>query len=78
MIACRPVLKCSVLWMCDNFVPSVLQAVKSTGLLTSDPRLRDCMDKLRRAVRESNGDVMMDHKLFRRCVCVTTTTLFKS
>ncbi|KAK3512598.1 hypothetical protein QTP70_017203 [Hemibagrus guttatus] len=45
-----------------------ISAIKSTGLLTSDPRLRDCMDKLRQAVRESNGDVMMDHKLFRRCV----------
>ncbi|XP_053508463.1 glutaminase 2b isoform X1 [Ictalurus furcatus] len=45
-----------------------INAVKRTGLLTSDPRLRDCMDKLRQTVRESNGDVMMDHKLFRRCV----------
>ncbi|TSM44117.1 Glutaminase kidney isoform, mitochondrial [Bagarius yarrelli] len=43
-------------------------AIKRTGLLTSDPRLRDCMDKLRQAVRESRGDVMMDHELFRRCV----------
>lgn len=46
----------------------MLQAVKRTGLLPSDPRLRDCMDKLRQAVRESNGEVMMDHKLFHRCV----------
>uniref|UniRef100_A0A8D0CE55 glutaminase n=1 Tax=Scleropages formosus TaxID=113540 RepID=A0A8D0CE55_SCLFO len=43
-------------------------AVKSTGLLTSDPRLRDCMRELRSAVRESNGDVMMDSELFRKCV----------
>ncbi|GAA6105859.1 glutaminase 2b, partial [Tachysurus ichikawai] len=42
-----------------------ISAIKSTGLLTSDPRLRDCMDKLRQAVRESNGDVMMDRNLFR-------------
>uniref|UniRef100_A0A8C9RRN2 glutaminase n=1 Tax=Scleropages formosus TaxID=113540 RepID=A0A8C9RRN2_SCLFO len=45
-----------------------ISAVKSTGLLTSDPRLRDCMRELRSAVRESNGDVMMDSELFRKCV----------
>lgn len=42
------------------------QAVKSTGLLTSDPRLRDCMDKIRHAVRESAGEAMMDRELFRK------------
>lgn len=27
------------------------------------------MEKLRKAVQESKGDVMMDRKLFRRCLC---------
>ncbi|XP_062842949.1 glutaminase 2b isoform X2 [Trichomycterus rosablanca] len=45
-----------------------ISAVKSTGLLTSDPRLKYCMDKLRQAVKESPGDVMMDRELFHRCV----------
>ncbi|GAA6224382.1 glutaminase liver isoform, mitochondrial-like [Lates japonicus] len=42
-------------------------ALKKTGLHPSDPRLKDCMDKLRRAVRESAGEVMMDRELFHRC-----------
>ncbi|NP_001077294.2 glutaminase 2b [Danio rerio] len=42
-------------------------ALKSTGLLTSDPRLRDCMEKIRRAVRDSTGEVMMDRELFKKC-----------
>ncbi|XP_055074124.2 glutaminase 2b [Misgurnus anguillicaudatus] len=48
-------------------VSHFIAAVKSTGLLTSDPRLRDCMDKIRQAVRES-ADAMMDRELFRKCV----------
>ncbi|KAI2650601.1 Glutaminase kidney isoform, mitochondrial [Labeo rohita] len=49
-------------------VSHFIAAVKSTGLLTSDPRLRDCMEKIREAVRESAGEVMMDRELFRKCV----------
>uniref|UniRef100_A0A8C1T7C8 glutaminase n=1 Tax=Cyprinus carpio TaxID=7962 RepID=A0A8C1T7C8_CYPCA len=49
-------------------VSHFIAAVKSTGLLTSDPRLRDCMEKIREAVRESAGEVMMDLELFRKCV----------
>uniref|UniRef100_A0A671LAI9 glutaminase n=1 Tax=Sinocyclocheilus anshuiensis TaxID=1608454 RepID=A0A671LAI9_9TELE len=49
-------------------VSHFISAVKSTGLLTSDPRLRDCMEKIREAVRESAGEVMMDLELFRKCV----------
>ncbi|XP_023651207.1 glutaminase 2b [Paramormyrops kingsleyae] len=45
-----------------------ISALKSHGLLTSDPRLRDCMKNLRNAVQESIGDVMMDRKLFQKCV----------
>ncbi|TRY87292.1 hypothetical protein DNTS_022263 [Danionella cerebrum] len=48
-------------------VSQFIAAVKSTGLLTSDPRLRDCMEKIRKAVRESPGEVMMDRELFRKC-----------
>ncbi|XP_072521816.1 glutaminase 2b isoform X2 [Salminus brasiliensis] len=49
-------------------ISNFLAAIKTTGLLTSDPRLRDCMEKLRQAVRESTGEVMMDRELFRKCV----------
>ncbi|XP_043078543.1 glutaminase 2b isoform X2 [Puntigrus tetrazona] len=49
-------------------VSHFIAAVKSTGLLTSDPRLRDCMEKIRQAVRESAGEVTMDRELFRKCV----------
>ncbi|XP_036958359.1 glutaminase kidney isoform, mitochondrial-like [Acanthopagrus latus] len=43
-------------------------ALRKTGLHPSDPRLKDCMEKLRRAVTESVGEVMMDRELFHRCV----------
>ncbi|XP_055016471.1 glutaminase 2b isoform X2 [Boleophthalmus pectinirostris] len=43
-------------------------ALKKTGLLPSDPRLRECMEKLRQVVQESIGDVMMDRDLFHRCM----------
>uniref|UniRef100_A0A3B3VPF8 glutaminase n=1 Tax=Poecilia latipinna TaxID=48699 RepID=A0A3B3VPF8_9TELE len=43
-------------------------ALKKTGLQPSDPRLRECMEKLRRAVKDSVGEVMMDRDLFHRCV----------
>ncbi|XP_062326522.1 glutaminase 2b [Osmerus eperlanus] len=49
-------------------VSHFISALRSTGLLTSDPRLKDCMNKLRHVVRDSVGDVMMDRKLFHRCV----------
>uniref|UniRef100_A0A673ZC35 glutaminase n=1 Tax=Salmo trutta TaxID=8032 RepID=A0A673ZC35_SALTR len=43
-------------------------ALKRTGLNVSDPRLKDCMDKLQRSVSESFHDVMMDRELFHKCV----------
>ncbi|XP_064821036.1 glutaminase liver isoform, mitochondrial-like, partial [Oncorhynchus masou masou] len=43
-------------------------ALKKTGLNASDPRLKDCMDKLQRSVTESFHDVMMDRELFHKCV----------
>lgn len=44
----------------------VSQELESTGLLTSDPRLRDCMQQLHHAVQESVGTAMMDQELFRK------------
>uniref|UniRef100_A0AAY4CIE3 glutaminase n=1 Tax=Denticeps clupeoides TaxID=299321 RepID=A0AAY4CIE3_9TELE len=44
------------------------QALRSTGLMTTDPRLRDCMKQLHQSVHESIGTVMMDQELFRKCV----------
>ncbi|CAB1353264.1 unnamed protein product [Coregonus sp. 'balchen'] len=49
-------------------VSHFISALKRTGLNTSDPRLKDCMDKLRRSVSESFHDVMMDRELFHKCV----------
>ncbi|CAN9511876.1 unnamed protein product [Ophioblennius macclurei] len=43
-------------------------ALRKTGLHPSDPRLKDCMEKIRRATRQSVGEVMMDRELFHRCV----------
>lgn len=43
-----------------------LQALRRTGLLTSDPRLRDCVDQMRQSTQDSTGPVMMDMALFRK------------
>uniref|UniRef100_A0A8C1N9F7 glutaminase n=1 Tax=Cyprinus carpio TaxID=7962 RepID=A0A8C1N9F7_CYPCA len=43
-------------------------ALRGTGLLTSDPRLKDCMQQIHQAVQESVGTAMMDQELFRKCV----------
>uniref|UniRef100_A0A3B4VHF6 glutaminase n=1 Tax=Seriola dumerili TaxID=41447 RepID=A0A3B4VHF6_SERDU len=45
-----------------------ISALRKTGLLTSDPRLRDCVHQMRQSTRDSVGPVMMDKKFFRRCV----------
>ncbi|XP_051780033.1 glutaminase kidney isoform, mitochondrial-like isoform X2 [Erpetoichthys calabaricus] len=45
-----------------------INALKSTGLLTTDPRLRDCMDLLQHSVQETAGGTMMDRYLFKKCV----------
>uniref|UniRef100_A0A7N8XBB5 glutaminase n=1 Tax=Mastacembelus armatus TaxID=205130 RepID=A0A7N8XBB5_9TELE len=45
-----------------------LLVLRKTGLLTSDPRLHDCVHQMRQATHESVGPVMMDKKFFRRCV----------
>uniref|UniRef100_A0AAQ4RLE1 glutaminase n=1 Tax=Gasterosteus aculeatus aculeatus TaxID=481459 RepID=A0AAQ4RLE1_GASAC len=44
-----------------------ISALRKTGLLTSDPRLRDCVRQMRQSSRDSVGPAMMDQKLFRRC-----------
>ncbi|CAK6957530.1 glutaminase kidney isoform%2C mitochondrial-like isoform X1 [Scomber scombrus] len=49
-------------------ISQFISALRKTGLLTSDPRLRDCVRQLRQSTRDSIGPVMMDKKLFRRCV----------
>lgn len=49
-------------------VARFLTALKSTGLQTSDPRLRDCMRQIHHAVQDSVGTAMMDQELFRKCV----------
>lgn len=49
-------------------VSQFISALRSTGLLTSDPRLSDCMRQLRQSMQDSAGTVMMDPKLFRKCV----------
>ncbi|XP_036389763.1 glutaminase kidney isoform, mitochondrial-like [Megalops cyprinoides] len=48
-------------------VSRFISALKSTGLLTSDPRLRDCMELLRLSVQDTIGGVMMDQELFKKC-----------
>ncbi|KAJ3602670.1 hypothetical protein NHX12_030419 [Muraenolepis orangiensis] len=45
-----------------------ISALKKTGLHLSDPRLKDSMEKLREAVQDSAGEVMMDRDLFHKCV----------
>ncbi|KAJ3586584.1 hypothetical protein NHX12_012981 [Muraenolepis orangiensis] len=45
-----------------------ISALRKTGLLTSDPRLRDCMTQIRQFKRDNNGPVVMDQKLFKKCV----------
>uniref|UniRef100_A0A8C8C040 glutaminase n=1 Tax=Oncorhynchus tshawytscha TaxID=74940 RepID=A0A8C8C040_ONCTS len=49
-------------------VSHFISALKRTGLIVSDPRLKDCMDKLHRSVTETCHDVMMDRELFHKCV----------
>ncbi|XP_012681943.1 glutaminase kidney isoform, mitochondrial-like [Clupea harengus] len=49
-------------------VSRFIAALRSTGLMPSDPRLRDCMHQLQQSIHESTGTVMMDQELFRKCV----------
>ncbi|XP_008412409.1 glutaminase kidney isoform, mitochondrial isoform X1 [Poecilia reticulata] len=49
-------------------ISQFISAFRRTGLLTSDPRLRDCVRQMRQSTLDSTGPVMMDKKLFRRCI----------
>ncbi|XP_063070890.1 glutaminase 2b [Engraulis encrasicolus] len=49
-------------------ISQFISALRSTGLLITDPRLKDCVDKLRLTVRDSITEVMMDRELFGKCV----------
>ncbi|XP_039193284.1 glutaminase liver isoform, mitochondrial isoform X2 [Crotalus tigris] len=43
-------------------------ALQRTGLWTSDPRLRDCMNLMRTAIQGASSAGMLSRELFRRCV----------
>ncbi|KAG8129434.1 hypothetical protein E2320_016165 [Naja naja] len=43
-------------------------ALQRTGLWTSDPRLRDCMNLMRTATHGASSGGMLSRELFRRCV----------
>ncbi|KAL0977934.1 hypothetical protein UPYG_G00163480 [Umbra pygmaea] len=49
-------------------VSQFISALRRTGLHTGDPRLKDCMSKLRLSAAESFHDLMMDRELFHKCV----------
>nr|DBA32888.1 TPA: hypothetical protein GDO54_000640 [Pyxicephalus adspersus] len=49
-------------------VNKFINALKSNGLLTSDPRLKDCMDTLRQIIQESMIGATMDIEVFQKCV----------
>uniref|UniRef100_A0AAY4E764 glutaminase n=1 Tax=Denticeps clupeoides TaxID=299321 RepID=A0AAY4E764_9TELE len=45
-----------------------ITALKSTGLRTGDPRLKECMDMLKITLKTSSDGVMLDRHLFKKCV----------
>uniref|UniRef100_A0A8C5QI63 glutaminase n=1 Tax=Leptobrachium leishanense TaxID=445787 RepID=A0A8C5QI63_9ANUR len=49
-------------------VHKFITALKSTGLRTSDPRLKECMDMLRLTLQNTSDGVMLDKELFKKCV----------
>ncbi|KAM3917049.1 glutaminase kidney isoform, mitochondrial isoform 2-T2 [Leptodactylus fuscus] len=49
-------------------VHKFITALKATGLRTSDPRLKECMDMLRLSLQTSSDGVMLDKELFKKCV----------
>lgn len=44
----------------------ILQVLRKTGLMTSDPRLRDFVHQLSKSTQDSIGPVMMDKTLFSK------------
>nr|XP_032814999.1 glutaminase liver isoform, mitochondrial-like [Petromyzon marinus] len=49
-------------------VVKFITALKATGLRTSDPRLKDSMDALRKTVQTAADGVVLDKMLFRKCM----------
>ncbi|CAH2224375.1 glutaminase liver isoform, mitochondrial isoform X1 [Pelobates cultripes] len=49
-------------------VNKFINTLKANGLLTSDPRLKDCMGILRHIVQESIIGATMDREVFHKCV----------
>ncbi|XP_075464472.1 glutaminase kidney isoform, mitochondrial isoform X2 [Ascaphus truei] len=49
-------------------VHKFITALKSTGLRTADPRLKECMDMLRLSLQTMSDGVMLDKELFKKCV----------
>ncbi|KAM4796028.1 glutaminase liver isoform, mitochondrial [Rhinophrynus dorsalis] len=45
-----------------------INTLKSNGIFTSDPRLKDCMDVLHQTVKESAMGAVMDQEVFQKCV----------
>uniref|UniRef100_A0ABM5FNK2 glutaminase n=1 Tax=Pogona vitticeps TaxID=103695 RepID=A0ABM5FNK2_9SAUR len=43
-------------------------ALEGTGLWTSDPRLRDCMNLMQKAAQDPSAGGVLNRELFRRCV----------
>lgn len=58
-------LEQEIFLMFYSFTP-FLQALKSTGLRTSDPRLKECMDMLRLTLQTTSDGVMLDKDLFKK------------
>ncbi|KAG2459038.1 GLSK Glutaminase, partial [Polypterus senegalus] len=49
-------------------VHKFITALKSTGLRTGDPRLKECMDMLRTTLQSTTDSVTLDKVLFKKCV----------
>ncbi|XP_069826559.1 glutaminase liver isoform, mitochondrial isoform X2 [Dendropsophus ebraccatus] len=49
-------------------VNKFINTLKLNGLLSTDPRLKDCMDMLRYTVQESMMGASMDLEIFQKCV----------
>ncbi|KAE8626536.1 hypothetical protein XENTR_v10006658 [Xenopus tropicalis] len=45
-----------------------VNSLKANGILTSDPRLKDCMDMLQQTVQELATGAVMDREMFQKCV----------
>ncbi|CAL8267250.1 unnamed protein product [Lota lota] len=45
-----------------------IAALKTTGLRTGDPRLKECMATLKETLKNTSDGVMLDRHLFKKCV----------